>query len=126
MAFGEDETYRRRINKLNCILCFCSVCLFFFELRPEIHHETDATFVLLSERVKGTSCYLHAAHPAMILQPAKLEWVSANPPVYQFHELFTHQECDSFWAVGGQPSQQTRSPLADAPVSDERLGTQTW
>ena len=56
------------------------------------------TFYLGKKR--NPPCFLNAIHPTQLLQPIKTEWISVNPPVYQFHGVFTHQECDEFWATG--------------------------
>ncbi|XP_063717602.1 prolyl 4-hydroxylase subunit alpha-1-like [Symsagittifera roscoffensis] len=71
-------------------------------------------------------CFLHASHPALILQPTRVEWVSLNPPIYMFHSIFTPQECDQFWRVGRSEEQEGGSGSDDSRESGARGGTNEW
>ncbi|XP_063714423.1 prolyl 4-hydroxylase subunit alpha-2-like isoform X2 [Symsagittifera roscoffensis] len=80
-------------------------------------------------RKKRAACSLNAIHPSQILQPIKTEQISVNPPIYQFHEVYTSQECDHIWATGA--AIQKRSTVASDPrekitVSERRVGTNSW
>ncbi|XP_063714153.1 prolyl 4-hydroxylase subunit alpha-2-like [Symsagittifera roscoffensis] len=88
------------------------------------------SFKLKRSKKRNPPCFLNAIHPTQLLQPIKTEWISVNPPVYQFHGVFTHQECDEFWATGA--AQQSRSTLVQkktdglGTTDDSRVGTNSW